>query len=68
MGLSLTLWQGAFEDQEDTWLRWCDEKGELIPTGEERAEREASARKEAEAQIDRLRAKLHELGLDPDRL
>jgi Uma2 family endonuclease len=41
VGLSLTLWQGVFEDKEDTWLRWCDEQGAVIPTGEERAAWEA---------------------------
>ena len=37
VGLGLRLWQGKFEGFEDTWLRWCDANGEIIPTGEERA-------------------------------
>ncbi len=37
IGLGLRLWQGKFEGFEDTWLRWCDANGEIIPTGEERA-------------------------------
>ncbi len=37
IGLGLRLWQGRFEDVEDTWLRWCDAESEIIPTGEERA-------------------------------
>ncbi len=45
LGLSLKLWRGEFEGHIDTWLRWCDARGRLIPTGEERA---VSA--EAEAQ------------------
>jgi Uma2 family endonuclease len=36
--LGLTLWQGEFEGREDTWLRWTDGQGVLIPTGKERAE------------------------------
>lgn len=51
LGLTLTLWQGVFEDKEDTWLRWCDAEGRLIPTGEERA-------LQAEAEVERLRAEL----------
>ena len=51
VGLSLTLWQGEFEGHADTWLRWCDAAGNLIPTGEERAARETTARQEAEAQV-----------------
>ncbi|MGH9940665.1 MAG: Uma2 family endonuclease [Blastocatellia bacterium] len=51
LGLSLTLWQGVFEGHENTWLRWLDAKGRLIPTGEERAV-------DAEAEIEKLRAEL----------
>lgn len=53
VGLGLTLWQGEFEGHTDTWLRWCDAAGNLIPTGEERAAQEATARQEAEAQVAR---------------
>ena len=59
VGLGLVLWQGTFQGVEDTWLRWCDEKGQLIPTGAERAE-------VAEERLERLRAKLREAGIDPD--
>jgi Uma2 family endonuclease len=49
IGLSLTFWHGVFEDKEDTWLRWCDDQGAIIPTGEERAAQEAEhAAQEAE--------------------
>jgi hypothetical protein len=37
IGLGLRLWQGPFERVTDTWLRWCDANGVIIPTGEERA-------------------------------
>ena len=40
IGLSLTIWYGAFEDKTALWLRWCDQAGNFIPTGAERAERE----------------------------
>jgi len=52
IGLGLMLWEGVFEGVEGQWLRWCDPAGNLIPTGQERA--------------DRLAAKLRELGVDPD--
>ena len=54
LGLSLKLWKGVFEGKADTWLRWCDAKGKLIPTGEERAE-------SAEAELKKLRAELARL-------
>jgi hypothetical protein len=52
VGLGLKLWQGTFEDWTNTWLRWCDKDGRLIPTGKERA--------------DQLAARLRELGVDPN--
>jgi Uma2 family endonuclease len=40
LNLGLTLWDGTFESKHDTWLRWTDAHGVLIPTGKERAEQE----------------------------
>ncbi len=71
IGLGLRLWQGAFEGHQDTWLRWCDAGGEIIPTAEERAARltERAARAEeaearaarAEEQVRRLEEELRRL-------
>jgi Uma2 family endonuclease len=61
LDLSLTLWNGVYEDKPGEWLRWCDASGNLIPTGAERAER-------AEERAARLAAKLRELGADPDQV
>lgn len=54
VGLGLRLWEGVYEGILDTWLRWCDQQGTVIPTGAERAAR--------------LAAKLRELGVDPDQI
>jgi len=59
VGLGVMLWRGRFEGCEDTWLRWCDRDGAVIPTGEERAEAER-------ARAERLAAKLRAAGIDPD--
>lgn len=74
-GLGLTLWEGEYQDMTATWLRWCDQDGNLILTGAERAQREAeraqreSERAEREAErAERLAAKLRELGLDPETI
>jgi Uma2 family endonuclease len=40
LNLGLMLWDGIFEGKSDTWLRWTDQHGVLIPTGRERAEQE----------------------------
>jgi Uma2 family endonuclease len=82
LGLGLKLWEGSFEQKEDTFLRWCDRQGELLLTPDERAARESEratreserAARESERAIHeagraaRLAAKLRELGLDPDQL
>lgn len=54
VSLGLALWEGACEGLHSTWLRWCDEQGDLIPTPDERAER--------------LAARLRELGINPDEV
>ena len=59
VGLGLVLWTGPFEGQQQTWLRWCDKDGRVIPTGAERAEREA-------ARAERLAAQLRALGVEPE--
>lgn len=82
VGLGLTLWQGEFEGHTDTWLRWCDAAGNVIPTGEERAiraearvteteaqaHREATARQEAEARAAQAEAELTRLREELARL
>lgn len=75
IGLGVTLWEGVYEDVHQTWLRWCDEQGVVIPTGAERAAQEADrAQREAERaqreadRATRLAAKLRELGVNPDEL
>jgi Uma2 family endonuclease len=56
--LGLTLWEGEFEGKMDTWLRWTDEQGKLIPTGKERAEQADQRAEQADqrAEQERLRA------------
>jgi len=59
MKLGFTLWQGEFEGVDSTWLRWCNEDGQLFLTGIEQADKE---RQRAE----QLAAKLRALGVDPE--
>ncbi|MCU0534834.1 MAG: Uma2 family endonuclease [Hydrococcus sp. Prado102] len=61
VGLGLTLWQGEYEAKQDTWLRWCDDKGNILLTGDERAQR-------AEQRAERLAQRLRSLGIDPEEL
>jgi hypothetical protein len=73
VGLGLTMWHGRFENAEETWLRWCDSSGVLIPTGAERAEQERQRaeqehqRAEQEhARAERLAHRLRAMGADPN--
>jgi Uma2 family endonuclease len=59
VGLGLTLWEGIFEGHRETWLRWCDRDGRVIPTGAERAEAVTE-------KLRRLEAQLRALGHEPD--
>ncbi len=64
--LGVTLWEGCFEEVQTQWLRWCDHKGKLIETGEERAEKEQQRAENAEQKnLDAARKMLAD-GLDPD--
>jgi len=55
VGLGLTLWDGAFEeDVTRVWLRWCEHDGQIIATGAERA--------------DRLAERLRAMGINPDEV
>jgi hypothetical protein len=66
VGLGLRLWEGVFEGQQQTWLRWCDQQGEPIPTGTERADGQRRRAEQAEERIRRLEAQLRALGAEPE--
>ncbi|MCS6774436.1 MAG: Uma2 family endonuclease [Anaerolineae bacterium] len=82
IGLGVKLWQGEYERVAAEWLRWCDAEGNVLLTGEERAERAEARAERAEARADqaeqqlalerqraeRLAAQLRALGVDPDAL
>lgn len=40
IGLGLLLWEGSYAGLHGEWLRWCDQSGEILPTGDERAVQE----------------------------
>jgi hypothetical protein len=80
VGLGLKLWPGTFERMTDTWLRWCDRQGEVIPTGEERADKERGRAEDERRRADderrradeaialaaRLAAQLRKVGQEPE--
>ncbi|MFN6561490.1 MAG: Uma2 family endonuclease [Nostoc sp. ChiSLP01] len=75
VGLGITLWQGEFESRQDTWLRWCYQDGTVLPTGDERAEKERQRAEQerqraeqAEQRSKLLADRLRAMGIDPDTL
>jgi Uma2 family endonuclease len=71
--VELGIWQGRYKNMELPWLRWWDSQGNLLLTGEERAEEATSLLDQARQRADqahqraeRLAEQLRQLGLDPD--
>lgn len=54
MGVELGIWQGQYENMTLPWLRWWDSQGNLLLTGDERA--------------DRLAERLRQMGVNPDQV
>lgn len=75
VGLGLTLWQGNFEERQDTWLRWCDRDGVVLLTGDERADQEQQRADQEQQRADRAEqgqraaiAQLLTMGMTPDQV
>jgi phosphodiesterase/alkaline phosphatase D-like protein len=75
MGVELGIWQGHYKNAELPWLRWWDSEGNLLLTGEERAEQERQRAEQerqraeqAEQENARLREQLRALGIEPETL
>lgn len=54
MSVELGIWQGEYENMTLPWLRWWDSQGNLLLTGDERA--------------DRLAERLRQMGVNPDEV
>lgn len=75
LGVELGIWQGFYQNAVLPWLRWWDSQGNLLLTGEERAEQERLRAEQAESLLEqeRLRStqlaeRLRALGFDPDEM
>ncbi|MUG95394.1 Uma2 family endonuclease [Scytonema sp. UIC 10036] len=76
MGVELGIWQGRYQNAELPWLRWWDAEGNLLLTGEERAEVERQRadleRQKREEIVEKLRSlspeQLNALGINPELL
>jgi Uma2 family endonuclease len=75
IGLGVTLWTGKFEDKQGSWLRWCDQDGNVLLTGDEQAQQEKQRTQSAEERAQNaeeraqlLAERLKALGVDPDSI
>jgi len=66
--LGVKLWKGEYEGMTETWLRWCDHHGNLLATGQERAQQEQQRADQQQRRAEALAAKLREMGVDPNNL
>ncbi|MDM8514916.1 Uma2 family endonuclease [Desulfobacterales bacterium HSG16] len=55
VGIGVTLWKGVFEDRYDCWLRWCDQEGNFIKTGEESTDQERQRAEQERQRADQER-------------
>jgi Uma2 family endonuclease len=55
VGLGVRLWEGEYEGVKAVWLRWCDQEGNVIPTGAELAEAERQRAEEEQRRAEEAR-------------
>ncbi len=71
VGLGLRLWYGRYEDMTVEWVRWCDDKGVVIPTGAEWAQTAVAharlAEVQARAEFERAKAESERARTESER-
>jgi len=68
MGVELGIWRGQYQNMELNWLRWWDSEGNLLLTGNERAERERQRAETERQRAERLAERLRQMGINPDEV
>ena len=68
IGVGLRLWEGVYETYTGTWLRWCDECGNVLPTGKEAFTQEKKYSEQQHTRAERLAEKLRTLAINPDEI
>lgn len=69
LGIELGLWQGTYLEQTQLWLRWWDLEGNLLLTGNERAEleRQRAEQERQRAEMERQRTELERQRAEMER-
>jgi hypothetical protein len=60
LDLELGIWQGRYQNLELPWLRWWDSSGNLLPTGEERAQQAEQQLEQVEQQLEQAEQQLEQ--------
>ncbi len=60
MGVELGIWQGLYINTELPWLRWWDNQGNLLLTGEERAQQTQTQLQQTQTQLQQTQTQLQE--------
>lgn len=68
LGFWLGTWEGTLQQETATWLRFFDADGNLILLPEERAKIERQRAEEARSELEALKARLREKGIDLESL
>lgn len=68
IGLDSIIWLGEFEGKQDYWLRWCDRQGNLLLTGDEKAQQQQERAERSEGRVRLLAEQLRSLGVNPDEI
>ncbi len=69
VNLGLCLWEGFFENEYGTWLRWCYQNGSVVPTGKEASvlEKLRADNEKINADVERERAEMEKERADAER-
>jgi Uma2 family endonuclease len=69
MGVELGLWDGSYQNQTQRWLRWWDSEGNLLLSGNERAEveRQRAETERQRAETERQRAETERQRAETER-
>lgn len=68
LGIELGLWQGTYQNQNQLWLRWWDNQGNLLLIGNERAEVERGRAQKAEQAIFEAVPRFLKMGLTVEQV
>jgi len=68
MGVELGIWQGEYDEVKLPWLRWWDNQGNLLLTGDERSQLLTSQLEQERQRAERLAERLRQMGINPDEM